>query len=92
MDATARRRTVSMVHFLLVYDLPHLTLLRCDRIDDDGIALKEYARAEAEFRGRADAEVVLLGADSLETVKITHPHYFERPADLEGLLTSLLPR
>ena len=91
MDARTREGHVSLVRFLLVYDRPHLTLLRCDRMEDDATALNEYARAEAQFRGRSDIEVVLLGSDSLETMMITHPHYFERPPDLEGLLPSLRP-
>ena len=91
MDARTGEGYVSLVRFLLVYDRPHLTLLRCDRMEDDATALKEYARTEARFRGRSDIEVVLLGSDSLETMMITHPHYFERPPDLEGLLPSLRP-
>ena len=90
-DARTGEGDVSLVRFLLVYDRPNLSLLRCDRMEDDATALKEYARTEAQFRGRSDIEVVLLGSDSLETMMITHPHYFERPQDLEALLPSLRP-
>ena len=37
-------------------------------------------------------EVVLLGADSIEAIKVTHSNYFEDTADaLDNLLASLGP-
>lgn len=40
--------------------------------------MAEYAKKEEEYRGRPKMEIVLIGSDSLETVKITHANYFER--------------
>lgn len=37
--------------------------------------------AEDAYRGRTDIEVVLLGSDSLETLKQTHGHYFESASE-----------
>ena len=47
--------------------------------------LLAYQEAERESRGRSDLDVVLLGADSLETIKRTHSSYFE-PRPLDELL------
>lgn len=41
--------------------------------------------AEQKARGRRDLDVVLLSADSLETIKLTHSSYFE-PKSLDELL------
>ena len=68
---------MSLVHFLLVYNGPGRTLERCERFEDVNIGLEAYGRAEDEYRGRHDIEVVLLGSDSIETLKRTHGHYFE---------------
>ena len=40
-------------------------------------ALDAYAQAEERWRGDDQFEVVLLGSDSLETLKRTHSSYFE---------------
>lgn len=72
---------MSLVHFLLVYNGPGRTLERCDRFEDVEEGLEAYAQAEDEYRGRHDIEVVLLGSDSIETLKRTHGHYFETPTE-----------
>jgi len=65
-------------HFLLVFDHDQGQLL--DLIDFESNAAKalaEYARMEREHLANADrVEIVLIGSDSLETVKITHANYF----------------
>ena len=72
---------MSLVHFLLVYNGPARTLERNQRFEDVDAALTAYALAEDEFRGRTDVEVVLLGSDSIATLKRTHGHYFESPTE-----------
>ena len=72
---------MSLVHFLLVYNGPGRTLERCEPFDDVEAALVAYAQAEVAYRGRGDIEVVLLGSDSIETLKRTHGHYFEAPTE-----------
>lgn len=40
--------------------------------------MAEYARLEREHMDKADrVEIVLIGSDSLETVKVTHANYFD---------------
>jgi hypothetical protein len=49
-------------------------------------AAQAYARMEAEHRGDDDVEIVLVGADSIETIRLTHGQYFE-----EGAPTAATP-
>lgn len=64
-------------HFLVVYDIA------AGRADvrpfgtDYDAALAAYDEAEQTAVGRSDIDVVLLSADSLETIKRTHSSYFE---------------
>lgn len=72
-------------HFLVVYDLRAGCLVAFTSYGTDiERALAAYAEVEAEYRDRsdhADFEIVLLGADSRETLEQTHSRYFtEREA------------
>ena len=40
-------------------------------------AIDAYAESEATYRDEEGVQIVLIGADSLETIKKTHSHYFE---------------
>jgi hypothetical protein len=74
-------KDLRLVHFLLVYNGPRRVLERCTRFDDVDAALVAYAQAEDEFRNAPGIEVVLLGSDSLATLKRTHGHYFEAASE-----------
>lgn len=67
-------------HFLVIYNLRHHVLEDLRPFEDDAeAAMDAYADLEREFRDRADSsdyEIVLIGADSLETLKATHSRYF----------------
>ena len=39
-------------------------------------AIVAYSQAERDYESEKDVEVVLIGADSLETVRATHANYF----------------
>jgi hypothetical protein len=70
------------VHFLLVYSFDQGALIRTDEFADPHEATTAYEAAEREVRGESDKfEVVLVGADSLETVMQTHGHYFRSSSD-----------
>jgi hypothetical protein len=43
---------------------------------DHDAAMTAYVEIEEQYRGRDDLDIVLLGADSLETIKRTHSSYF----------------
>jgi hypothetical protein len=64
-------------HYLLVFDREQQQLL--DLIDfgeDSESAVAAYAPKEREYAGNPRIEVVLLGSDSIETLKVTHGNYF----------------
>lgn len=72
---------MALVHFLLVYDLVKQRLVDQRRFEDGAEAAAAYAELESQHRGEHDLEIVLVGADSLETIMETHGHYFGRVAD-----------
>ncbi len=63
-------------HFLVVYDVK-VGQAEVDEFDDYDVAVAAYEDLEARMRGRKDLDIVLLGADSLDTVKKTHSSYFD---------------
>lgn len=67
-----------IVYFLLVFDVKLNKLTDAsDQFDDVDLALARYAEAEQEYLGRG-FEVVLVGAESIETVMMTHGAYFDQ--------------
>jgi chromosome segregation and condensation protein ScpB len=76
-------------HFLLVYDLARQELVRQLEFHDGDEAAAAYRELEGEYRGRSDLEIVLVGADSIETIKQTHAHYFERVASSSPYLAGV---
>lgn len=68
---------MSVKHFLIIYNIP-LGIADVHPFETDyARALEAYARAEERWREDETTEVVLLGSDSLETLKRTHSSYFE---------------
>lgn len=67
---------MALRHYLLVYDLRNQRLIRHEQFEDGDEAVREYARLESEHPDNRDVEIVLVGADSIETIKRTHAHYF----------------
>ncbi|HEX4806245.1 MAG TPA: hypothetical protein VFU94_10105 [Conexibacter sp.] len=63
-------------YFLLTYDLATRAVEIEEWHDDVEGAAARYSERERELQDRDDIEVVLVGADSLDTVKVTHSHYF----------------
>ena len=72
-----------LTHFLLVYDNYEGKIVQLHEFTDPGEAVREYSVTEDKCRhGWGRFEVVLLGADSLATVKRTHGRYFnDQPKD-----------
>ncbi len=71
--------TGKIQHFLLVFDHDKGRLV--EELDfgvDAAGALAAYSKREREHVGRSDAiEIVLIGSDSIETVRLTHANYFD---------------
>ena len=65
-----------LIHFLLVYDLRRQRLLSRKEFDDATAASQAYAELERQHWENTDLEIVLVGADSLATIKATHGNYF----------------
>ncbi|ETT24902.1 hypothetical protein RAJCM14343_1734 [Rhodococcus aetherivorans] len=68
-----------MNHFLLVFDHARAELLKVNEFGTDvSEAMSEYARMEREHLDRMDSiEIVLIGSDSLDTIRVTHANYFD---------------
>ncbi|MDO3126515.1 hypothetical protein P5V43_05290 [Mycobacteroides abscessus subsp. bolletii] len=70
------------VYFLLAYSLDEGKLVRQDEFTVRDEAVAAYEEAENHYRPNLDRyEVVLIGADSIETVMLTHGHYFRQSED-----------
>ena len=67
-----------IIHFLLVFDHDRQALIETPReFHDAGEAAAAYEALEREHRGDSNLEIVLVGSDSLETIKQTHGNYFD---------------
>ena len=77
---------VDIKHFLVVYNLAE-GKARVDSFGTDyEAALAAYAKAEEDFENRDTFDIVLLGAESIETIKRTHSSYFHTEETFESLL------
>ncbi|MCC6223700.1 MAG: hypothetical protein IT201_09470 [Thermoleophilia bacterium] len=73
-------------HFLLVFDLDRQELVGEPRqFADPTEAAAAYAALEGKHRGDRNLEIVLIGADSLDTIRHTHPNYFGEPSTSQYL-------
>jgi hypothetical protein len=67
-----------IIHFLLVFDHGRQALIEAPReFNDAGEAAAAYEALERKHRGDSNLEIVLVGSDSLETIKQTHGNYFD---------------
>ena len=70
-------------HFLIVFDSEHQRLIAADDVGiDRDEALRCYAERERAYGlSRTRIQIVLVGAESLETVRRTHSQYFIASAE-----------
>jgi hypothetical protein len=65
-------------HFLLVFDHRKGQLMCQENFGTDSrVALDRYAELEEKYRHVPEMDIVLIGSDSIETVKLTHANYFD---------------
>jgi hypothetical protein len=80
-------------HFLLVFDHEQGKLIDLQEFGSDrDKAVAAYAAKEVELGdlGTVSAiEIVLIGSDSLETVKLTHANYFNGTAAVSKYLVGI---
>jgi len=70
--------TEHIKHFLIVFDHAAGRLLKVEDFGEDSDrAVAAYSAKEKELEGRGLMEIVLIGSDSLDTVKLTHANYFD---------------
>ncbi|RJF41139.1 hypothetical protein D4740_09440 [Actinomyces sp. 2119] len=69
-------RTDHMKQFLLIDDRDRDELIHQEFGQDVDAATTAYRAAEIEYHDQPQMNIVLVGADSLETVKVTHSTYF----------------
>lgn len=65
-----------MKHFLIVFDRSDSRALSITDFDDRAVALRERFVAERLHRASPDVEVVVLTAESRESLQNTHSRYF----------------
>lgn len=69
-------------YFLLTFRVADRSVAVEDFGADETAATDAYSRLEREVGEHGEAEVVLVGADSIETVRKTHSHYFSADDDV----------
>lgn len=70
--------TKKIQHFLLVFDHDKGELIEVkDFGTDQESAVLTYGECEEKYKDIRTVEIVLIGSDSFETVKLTHANYFD---------------
>jgi hypothetical protein len=79
-----------MKYFLLVYDRRTQRLLEQREYSEQDAerAATDRLDREIKFSSEPEVEVVVLGSDSIETVKRTHARYFRTFSELIGDLSA----
>lgn len=72
---------MAMRYFLLIYNRSHRHLQTVQTFTDQEEASRAYTAAERAAQGNHGLEIVLIGADSLDTIKQTHGQYFDPPRE-----------
>ena len=77
-------------HFLLIFNHERGELLVEPRpFETAKPALEAYANAERQYDRESSVEVVLIGSDSLETIRRTHANFFAGKTAAEKLLSRI---
>lgn len=77
-------------HFLLVFDHGKGRLVETQDFGTDSkAAVAAYTAKERELQDQRLIEIVLVGSDSIETVKLTHANYFNGAVALSKYLAEL---
>ena len=80
----------SLKHFLLVFDHKSASIQDIQEFGEDTeVAVAAYSETERRYTHDQMIEVVLIGSDSLDTVKRTHANYFDGTVALSKYLIDL---
>ena len=78
------------IDFLIAFDHDARKQISLEEFRSTAQALKAYSEREEQYRDNPRVEVVLLGAESIDAIKVTHSNCFDDTADALGnLLVSL---
>lgn len=78
-----------MQHYLMIYDRRRGQIVRHQHYRAANLALKARFDAEREFGDQPDIEIVVLGAESWDSLRRTHSRYFK---DVHELAEAALER
>jgi hypothetical protein len=77
-------------HFLLVFDHRKSELVcSLEYGSDSHAAVEAYSDMEKKYQGDDMMDIVLIGSDSLETVKLTHANYFDGTVAMSKYLVGI---
>ena len=69
-------------HFLIIFDTKAQELRDAVQLGADAdAAVNAYAEYEQKYRDEPGVEIVLIGADSIDTIRRTHSQYFDAVDD-----------
>lgn len=78
-----------LFHFILIYNTDLRKLVsEVERFVDVEDATAKFVRLENGFEGKPHLQVILVGADSIDTIRETHPHYFGNGNAVEDYLAT----
>ena len=81
---------IGLRHFLLVFDHRKGELIDLQAFEDrSNDAVDAYSAKELEYREMPWIDIVLVGSDSVETVKLTHANYFDGSAAVSHFLSGV---
>lgn len=64
-------------HYIVIYDSAKHELVDIERFEHDGsAALDRLSVLEMQYLADRNTQVILFGSESLDQLKVTHPHYF----------------
>ena len=66
------------IWFLITYDRKKLRMADMERFHDGEKAVDLYGERERQYADQPHMEVVLLGADTEDAIRVTHPTLFPR--------------
>ena len=73
------------IRLLMVYSLADQKLIQSEPFDNASDAMTAYVEAEREHYKTDDIEIVLVAADSIETIRTTHSSYFTGDVTVDQL-------
>ena len=80
----------SIQHFLLVFDHEQGKLISEKHFGSDAdAALTAYSELERECQDNRLIEIVLIGSDSIETVRLTHANYYDGTVTVSKYLAGI---